>query len=190
MKRFILLAVAVLSLGAVNEVAYGKPGNGKAKGRDKVEKSENQKSVDAHKNWGQLKKGLKDENGYKQAELERFFGLEEGALDGEDIDIFTDKLVKEAIKGERYMRKELRKADGNLPELPEDAVIASTGNLVEDWINYYLYEDAEQAKAILEGWTEDEESKEKVFSDKSIRKMHRAAEKFGVALEKIEEEEI
>lgn len=194
MKKLILLTAVVFSLVVVNESIYGKSGQGKSgdrgrsekserdsgggrsensekeKNRDRREKSEedrvekNQSSIDAQRNWGQLKKEFKDENGeYDSAALDRFFGAfrDEGS--------YSDKEIKEAIKAEKVVRREMRRNEEALPE----------GVNVERVINNYLYGDTQN----IEDYLKDLEG----FDEKSLDRMANAKEKYNAALDRLEE---
>ena len=184
MKKFILLIAVVFSLTAINESVYGKPGNGKGRDKSKSEKpgkgyskesqssiqnqsegnDKNQKALDAQKNWGQLKKELKNEDGeYDPDALDRFFGV----FRDPDKD-YTDKEIKDAIKAEKVIRRELRKNEDSLPK----------GATLERLVNHYLYGDTDHIKETYLG----------EFEDKSLERMDRAKGKYDAALERLEED--
>ncbi len=195
MKRLLVLVTVVFSLAVISESIYGKSDKSKGDNRGRSEKSErdnnrggegrserdesrseereenarekNQRALDAQKNWGHLKKELKDDDGnYKEDELEKFFGA---FYDGEND--YTDKEIKEAIKAEKVVRRELRRNEEALPE----------GATLERLVNNYLYGDTEDVEEYLEGLDD--------FDEKSIDRMAKAKEKYDASLDRLEKKE-
>ncbi len=193
MKKLTVMLAAVLSLAIVSESIYGKSGEGKSGDRGKSEKSDrdnnrggngkserggsisseseghskvkNQKALDAQRNWGQLKKELKDEDGnYKEEELRKFFG----SFYDEETD-YTDKDIKNAIKAEKVVRRELRRNEESLPD---------EANL-ERIVNNYLYGETQKVEYYLRGL--------EGFDEKSLDRMGRAKEKYDATLDNEDE---
>lgn len=200
MKKLLLLVAAVFSLAIVNESIYGKSDKSKGDNRGRSEKSErdnnrggngksergesrsveseeygtekNQRASHAQKNWGHLKKELKNEDGsYNEEELKEFFGVDELSKNIED---FEDKEIKEAIKAEKIVRRELRIYEDSLPDLPDEA---KGEDFFEDWVNYYIG-NPDVAGCELEG----------EVGEKSLAKMYSAVEKYCATLERLGEE--
>lgn len=115
-----------------------------------INEPENQKAIDARKNWGWIKNDLKNTNGtYNLEMLKDFFGEDnipaEFIIDGETSEITNelDKELKDAIKAEKVVRKELRNEEFSpeiLPGETEPAQNVTKDFVFESWINYYLYE--------------------------------------------------
>lgn len=195
MKKLLLVVTAVFSLAIINESVYGKSDKSKGENRGRNEKSErdnnrggngksergesrnseskeygtekNQKALDAQRNWGHLKKELKNEDGsYNEEKLKEFFGVDELS---KKIDGFDDKEIKEAIKVERIVRRELRMYEDSLPDLPDEA---KGEEFFEDWVDYYIG-NPDVAGCELEGEVDKE----------SLAKMYSAVEKYCAFLE-------
>lgn len=206
MKRLTVVLAAVLFLAIISESVYGKPGKGKSGDRGRSEKSErdnnrggedrsdrnsskgkseksevsekekNQKSLDAQRNWGHLKKEL-DINGdgeYTEDEVKDFFGISEYDLDYDPDKVYSNKEIKEAIKVEKVVRRELRKYEESLPDLPDEA---KGDDFFEDWVDYYIG-NPDQAGCDLEGEVDEE----------SLSRMYSAVEKYCATLERLGEE--
>ncbi len=187
MKKLTVVLTAVLSLAIINESVYGKSDKSKGGNSGRSEKSErdnnrggneksergksisaeseghskekNQKVLDAQENWGHLKKDLEDD---EAGTLEKLFGAfyEEG-------NDYTDKEIKEAIKAEKVVRRELRKNEESLPE----------GATLERIVNNYLYGDTDEVKEYLRGL--------EGFDEKSLDRMDKAVEKYDAALDRL-----
>ena len=189
MKRFILLLAVIFSITVISENIYGKSGKEKDHDRGRSEKSEkdhdrdssekseknhsekNQNALDAQRNWGQLKNGFEGdyEDEERQEALRNLFGTigyEEETVDRE----YTDKELKEAIKAEKVVRRELRRNEDSLPEWAT----------LERLVNDYLYGDDEHTEFIKEEYLCE-------VDDKSLEKMDRAKEKYNAALARLEE---
>lgn len=186
--------IMIASLTMTNEL-YAQGNSGKDKPerdkperdkpeRDKPEKKTHEKNIkaeNAQKNWGHLKKELKDEEGrYNEDELKKFFGLEELS---KPIGDYTDKEIKEAIKAEKIVRKELWKnEDPLLKSLPEGANQEDLTILIEGLVDDYLYRDTEEVEKDLENLIE------KGFDKKSLTRMTRANKKYKKRLGVSEED--
>jgi len=188
MKRFILLLAVIFSITVISENIYGKSGKEKDHDRGRSEKSEkdhdrdssekseknhsekNQNALDAQRNWGQLKNGFEGdyEDEERQEALRNLFGTigyEEETVDRE----YTDKELKEAIKAEKVVRRELRR---------NEEVLAPSID-VEEVVDEYLYRNPDRVVRYLESLPD--------FDEKSLDKMDRAKEKYNAALARLEE---
>jgi hypothetical protein len=165
MKKLIILFITIISVSLMSEVIYAKPGKGNNKDKSEKEKSigvekqweKNQMAIDAKKNWGQLKKELKSEDNPEA--LKEFFGV-----GFDETREYTDKELKESIKAERRVRRELRK---------NESVLGSEID-IEAVIDEYLYRNTERVENYilsLDG-----------FDSKSMDKMNRAKEKYDATL--------
>lgn len=173
MKKLAVIFMMIFFTAFVNEAVYANPGKAKGhdKSKDKNEKSigaekswlKNQKAVDARKNWGQLKKELKDED--NPDALSEFFGV--GFDETRD---YTDKELKESIKAERRVRRELRRNEDCLGD----------GVDIEVVIDEYLYRNTERVENYLSGLED--------FDFRSLEKITRAKEKFDAAVGVVVEE--
>ena len=186
MKRFILLLAVIFSITVISENIYGKSGKEKDHDRGRSEKSEkdhdrdssekseknhsekNQNALDAQRNWGQLKNGFEGDYEERQEALRNLFGTigyEEETVDRE----YTDKELKEAIKAEKVVRRELRR---------NEEVLAPSID-VEEVVDEYLYRNPDRVVRYLESLPD--------FDEKSLDKMDRAKEKYNAALARLEE---
>ncbi len=169
MRKIAVMFMVIFSIMCINEVTYAKSGKGNKNDNRKNEKdirdesgrAKNQKSVDAGKNWGQLKRDLKSDDNYDA--LREFYGV--GFDESRE---YTDKELKESIKAERRVRRELRKNESAL----------SPNIDIEMVVDEYLYRNTERVENYLSGLED--------FDPKSLDRMTRAKEKYDNSIERSE----